>query len=376
MATQEESQMNDCKEFLQKFERWADPTWGFFVYGTYTRPQGQEVSNEDTDRETRADATDDDAHFQAVIRKVYAHATDNLRYSNPAPYNQKMIDILRLDPAAYMPGASLDVVCRHFRQHYAQKVFPETMHEPGPSAIQDDIPNEEKLGPKWAWCIVIDDEALESLENGPEPIGETPPEGGYKLHSDVTTLTRPYTFLVAVTPKSSTIMRYGAPSSPSIQLHTQLTPAQIRLIQSHEDFGEVRVPVSELNLSNFLRNQIDLEASSQDTAMVSKLVARLRDAKAGDEDDGGDEGGHSVLVHILSFTVLGGESGELVPEGRMFLWKWAKPHSQYRKAGFWGHSLTQVLVDAEWNTGKDVTLYVKAVEEEEYERVLKGEMQT
>ncbi|KAI4666689.1 uncharacterized protein J4E79_002729 [Alternaria viburni] len=171
-------------------------------------------------------------------------------------------------------------------------------------------------------------------------------------------------------------MSYGAPSSPCTQLHTQLTPAQIRLIQSHEDFGEVRVPVSELNLSNFLRNQIDLEASSQDTAMVSKLVARLRDAKAGDEDDGGDEGGHSVLAHILSFTVLGDESGELAPEGRMLLWKWAKPHSQYRKTGSWSHSLTQVLVDAEWNTGKDVTMYVKAVEEEEYERVLKGEMKT
>lgn len=54
MATQEESQVKECKEFLQKFERWADPTWGFFVYGTYTRPQGQEVSNEDTDKESKA----------------------------------------------------------------------------------------------------------------------------------------------------------------------------------------------------------------------------------------------------------------------------------------------------------------------------------
>ncbi|KAI4943282.1 hypothetical protein J4E91_009481 [Alternaria rosae] len=177
MATQEESQVTTCKEFLQTFERWSDPTWGFFVYGTYTRTQGQEVSNEDTVKESETDSTGDDAHFQAMIRKVYAHATDSLRYTHPAPYNQKMIDNLRLDPAAYMPGASLDVVCKHFRQHYAQKVFPETMHEPGPPAIQDDIPDEEKLGPKWSWCIVIDDEALESLENGPEPIGDTPPEG-------------------------------------------------------------------------------------------------------------------------------------------------------------------------------------------------------
>jgi len=166
----------------------------------------------------------------------------------------------------------------------------------------------------------------------------------------------------------------SSPSRPFIQLHTQLTPAQIQLIQSHEDFGEVRVPVSELNLASFLRNHIDLEAPSKDAWTVSKLVARLRDAKAAHDDD--SDGGDGVLVHILSFTVLGDQSGGLVPEGRMLLWKWAKPQSQYWKTGSWSHSLTQVLVDAEWNTGKDVTMYVKAVEEEEYEKVLKGEKKT
>ena len=172
-------------------------------------------------------------------------------------------------------------------------------------------------------------------------------------------------------------MSYEPPSSPLrpfIQLHTQLTPAQIQLIQSHEDFGEVRIPISELNLASFLRNQIDVEAPSKDAQTVSKLVARLRDAKAADNDS--SDGGGGVLIHILSFTVLGDQSGELVPEGRMLLWKWAKPQSQYWKTGSWSHSLTQVLVDAEWNTGKHITIYVKAVEEEEYEKVLKGEKKT
>ncbi|KAH6870203.1 hypothetical protein BKA58DRAFT_172653 [Alternaria rosae] len=200
---------------------------------------------------------------------------------------------------------------------------------------------------------------------------------GLNLHPDSTTLTCPYTFLVAITPISSTVMSYWAPSSPSrsfVRLQTQLTASQIRLIQPHKDFGEVRLPVNELTLANFLRSQIELEASSQGAPMVSKLVARLQDAKAGDNED--SDGGDSALVHILSFTVLGDESGELVPKGRMLLWKWSKPHSQYRKAGFWSCSLTEVLVDAEWNTGKDVAIYVKAVEEEEYERVLKGEKKT
>lgn len=31
----------ECERFLQKFENWADPTWGFYVYGTYKRPEDQ-----------------------------------------------------------------------------------------------------------------------------------------------------------------------------------------------------------------------------------------------------------------------------------------------------------------------------------------------
>jgi hypothetical protein len=31
----------ECQKFLEKFGNWLDPTWGFYVYGTYTRPEGQ-----------------------------------------------------------------------------------------------------------------------------------------------------------------------------------------------------------------------------------------------------------------------------------------------------------------------------------------------
>jgi hypothetical protein len=29
----------ECRKFLNRFQNWTDPTWGFYVYGTYTRPQ-------------------------------------------------------------------------------------------------------------------------------------------------------------------------------------------------------------------------------------------------------------------------------------------------------------------------------------------------
>jgi hypothetical protein len=101
-----------------------------------------------------------------VLSKLHAHAADNLRYSQPAPYNQQLIDTLRLEPAAYLPGASLADVCEHFRQHYA-------------ITDRDDPLNDEndKFGPKYDWCLVINDEALQSIESAPQPIGPTPPEG-------------------------------------------------------------------------------------------------------------------------------------------------------------------------------------------------------
>jgi hypothetical protein len=36
---------HECEQFFQDFEYRADPTWGFYVYGTYSRPQGQENAN-------------------------------------------------------------------------------------------------------------------------------------------------------------------------------------------------------------------------------------------------------------------------------------------------------------------------------------------
>ena len=45
----EEQEERRCKEFLRRFQWKDDPTWGFYVYGTYTRPQGQRVTDNDSD---------------------------------------------------------------------------------------------------------------------------------------------------------------------------------------------------------------------------------------------------------------------------------------------------------------------------------------
>ncbi len=150
--------------FLQKIRNGADPTWGYYVYASYTFQPEQPTTDAKSDEEKA------EKHFQAVLKKLRAHVVDKLRYSYPAPYNQELIDTLRLEPATRLPGASLADVCTHFREHYAvdwAKV-PESEYQ----ELLD-----LKAMPKYDWCIVIDDKVLQSIENGPEPIGPVPPEG-------------------------------------------------------------------------------------------------------------------------------------------------------------------------------------------------------
>ena len=87
----------------------------------------------------------DNAHFQTLPSKLLAHAADNLHYGQPAPYNQKCIDTLHLDPAAYLAITSIADVCNHFRQHYAAINNPGSTYDPEP---QDDT-DPYRCGPKW-----------------------------------------------------------------------------------------------------------------------------------------------------------------------------------------------------------------------------------
>ena len=38
-----------CERFLKGIEGRVDPAWGFYVYGTYTRPQEQKDSDKEND---------------------------------------------------------------------------------------------------------------------------------------------------------------------------------------------------------------------------------------------------------------------------------------------------------------------------------------
>jgi hypothetical protein len=144
-----------CKEFLNNFTSGPDPTWGFYVYATYTRRQEEEEVNFDQN------SSSDNTYFQNLLNKFHALATEDLRDCYPVSYNQRIIDALRLIPAAILPNASLSEVCNHFRAHYARILESERLYEPG---YQDAYNEEELFGPKYQWCMVIDDDALKSFD--------------------------------------------------------------------------------------------------------------------------------------------------------------------------------------------------------------------
>jgi hypothetical protein len=118
---------------------------------------------------------DADAPLQAAVSKLRAHAADFLRHHKPPPYNQHFINTLRLEPAAYFPGGTLADVCTHFRDNHAYIV--DRAREFQPEYEMEMLETQGwKCGPKYDWCLVIDDESLESIESAPEPHGPNPPE--------------------------------------------------------------------------------------------------------------------------------------------------------------------------------------------------------
>ncbi|KAF7444036.1 hypothetical protein A1F99_121100 [Pyrenophora tritici-repentis] len=193
--------------FLQRLEENnAEPTWGFYVYGTYARPQEQSDKDDDIEESKAQKAAKDEAYFQTVLYTLHAHAADSLRYGYPVPYNHLFIDTLRLKPAAYLPGASLSEVCTHFCQHYGQIADPTRRFDPEYEASLDP----EKLGPQYNWCLVIDDECLDSLQCAPEPTGPNPPED---LHPSFLASSAGYVFVKMLSAYHNTMEKPGVLAS-------------------------------------------------------------------------------------------------------------------------------------------------------------------
>jgi hypothetical protein len=67
-----------CVQFLNIFKDWADPTWGFRVYGTYSRLQAQGDADGQADGQNAQDLAGELSKFE--LGSSIAFADNNNRY--------------------------------------------------------------------------------------------------------------------------------------------------------------------------------------------------------------------------------------------------------------------------------------------------------
>ncbi|KAB5536370.1 hypothetical protein GE09DRAFT_325521 [Coniochaeta sp. 2T2.1] len=72
-----------------------------------------------------------------------------------------------------------------------------------------------------------------------------------------------------------------------------------------------------------------------------------------------------TFVRFFSFPVSSNSPDDIVitGDGLVPVWRWVKPDSTYRKAGFWEAKLDEALEDGEWNGGKNLLVLVRGVAE-------------
>ncbi|PSN62987.1 hypothetical protein BS50DRAFT_530540 [Corynespora cassiicola Philippines] len=187
---------------------------------------------------------------------------------------------------------------------------------------------------------------------------------------------RPYQLLVVIPTDvgSSIILGYWQPlslnrtSSHYLQVFTHLKLSQIELLQNYEDFGVLSIPSSRSNIATFFRRQIaDMNASSADPDMASKLLHRLRSLEHPETND-------VLEIRILAIKIFGEEGVGLLTRDQRLTWKWSKPQSPYQKSGFWETELEKAVTDAEWSAGKGFSILGRGVSEEEYEKIRRGKI--
>ncbi|KAK3943047.1 hypothetical protein QBC46DRAFT_378814 [Diplogelasinospora grovesii] len=90
--------------------------------------------------------------------------------------------------------------------------------------------------------------------------------------------------------------------------------------------------------------------------LLSDLIAQLPITDQGD------------FVQFFSFSVFSNSPNEVLADGLLPIWKWAKPNSSYNcKRGFWETNLHQALEHVEWTAGKDLILLIIGVSEQTFQ---------
>ena len=105
----------------------------------------------------------------------------------------------------------------------------------------------------------------------------------------------------------------------------------------------------------------DVDLSPQ---TLANLVRELGDGSESEE----------TQRQFFTFPVLSNAPDPVLSPTLFPVWKWIKPDSTYRKAGFWEGDLHKAIEDGEWNGGKNLTILIAGVAEKTRQTIMSSEM--
>jgi hypothetical protein len=97
---------------------------------------------------------------------------------------------------------------------------------------------------------------------------------------------------------------------------------------------------------------------------LANLVRELNDGSGSDE----------TQMQFFTFPILSNAPDPVLSPTLVPVWKWIKPDSTYRRAGFWEGDLHKTLEDGEWNGGKNLTILISGVSERTRQTIACSEM--
>ncbi|KAH6845472.1 hypothetical protein B0I37DRAFT_417006 [Chaetomium sp. MPI-CAGE-AT-0009] len=155
------------------------------------------------------------------------------------------------------------------------------------------------------------------------------------------------------------LCHWKPPTVSHVETTVVLPPRLLSNIKGFTPLGTFGVP-DDLDVAVALSEL--LAALPDDSGLVAgpeptpQLLASLM-ARLGVPDQGSS-------LRFFFFPLYSDDPNQVLGNGLSPAWKWVKPDSIYRKAGFWEAGLHEALDSGDWNAGRNLILLTRGVSEE------------
>ncbi|KAK0740015.1 hypothetical protein B0T18DRAFT_417053 [Schizothecium vesticola] len=148
-----------------------------------------------------------------------------------------------------------------------------------------------------------------------------------------------------------------------------LPPSTLSGLKDSVSLGTFPVPVDvdiPQGFSGLLKGASPL--TDRDVNLNPQTLANwVRELNDGSESE-------ETQMQFFTFPILSNAPDPILSPTLFPVWKWIKPDSTYRRAGFWDGNLHKAIEDGEWNGGKNLTILIAGVSEKTRQTIASSEM--